>query len=82
MTTYNKPVAKIIVMSIFFFSGKCNLQTQGIGRIKIAKSERTLKIAEDFMLVFRSKQWPVVISGFQIFFRGVHMAIANIVSSE
>lgn len=49
MTTYNRPAAKIIVMNIFFFSGKCNLQTQGMGRIKIAKSEKTLKTAEAFI---------------------------------
>ena len=46
MTTYNNPAANIIVMRIFFFSGRCSLQTQGIGSIKIEKSEKTLNIAD------------------------------------
>lgn len=41
---YKNPVAKIAVMSIFFFNGKRSLQTQGIGSIRIVKSEMTLKI--------------------------------------
>ena len=75
--TYKNPVAKIVVMSIFFFSGMCNLQTQGIGSIKIAKSEMMLKIPEAWKRASILKQWPVVIRGFQNFFRGVHIAISN-----
>ena len=39
---YKKPVANIVVMSIFFFNGIRSLQMHGIGSIKIAKSEMTL----------------------------------------
>ena len=44
LNTYKNPVAKTIVRSIFFFSGMRSLQTQGIGSIRVAKSEMTLKI--------------------------------------
>ena len=41
--TYKSPVAKMVVMRIFFLSGIRSFQTQGIGSIKMAKSETTLK---------------------------------------
>ena len=44
MSAYKNPVAKIAVMSIFFFNGKRSLQTQGIGSMRIVKSDMTLKI--------------------------------------
>lgn len=42
--TYKSPVAKMAVTSIFFFSAICSFQRQGIGSIRITKSEMTLKI--------------------------------------
>ena len=44
MYTYRKPVAKIAVIKIFLLKDICNFQTDGIGKIKMAKSEITLKI--------------------------------------
>ena len=44
MYTYKKPVAKIAVVKIFLLSDIFSFQTDGTGRIKIAKSETTLKI--------------------------------------
>lgn len=75
--TYKRPVAKIDVMSIFFFNGICSLQTQGIGSTRIAKSEMTLKMPVASKIALTLKQWPVFMRGFQIFFRGVHKAIPN-----
>ena len=43
MHTYTKPVAKIAVIEIFLLKDICSFQTDGIGRIKMAKSEITLK---------------------------------------
>ena len=42
--TYKNPVAKMVITNIFCFSGIRSFQTQGIGSIKMAKSEMTLKI--------------------------------------
>lgn len=78
MTAYKEPVAKIVVMSIFFFSGKRSLQTQGMGSIRIAKSEMTLKMPLAWNVASTLEQWPVVMRGFQIFLRGVQIAISNI----
>ncbi|KAL9063909.1 MAG: hypothetical protein Q9161_009207 [Pseudevernia consocians] len=50
-------------MSIFFFSGKRSLQTQGMGSIRIAKSEMTLNTPVAWKVALTLKQWPVVISG-------------------
>ena len=47
MDTYRRPVANIAVVKIFLLKGLCSLQRDGIGRIKIAKSVMTLKIAVD-----------------------------------
>ena len=80
--TYRLPVANIAVVNIFFFMGICNFQRDGIGRIKIAKSVMTLKIAIDTYSALVSMQWPVVINGFQIFSRGVHWAMAEIVATR
>ena len=41
--TYSEPVAKTAAVKIFFFLGICNLQSECIGRNKIAKSVTTLK---------------------------------------
>lgn len=43
-STHNRPMAKTPVVRIFFLSDICNLQIDGIGRIRIAKSDSTLKI--------------------------------------
>lgn len=41
--TYKNPVAKMVDVIIFFLVGSCNFQIQGIGRMRMAKSDITLK---------------------------------------
>ena len=66
----------------FLLNGICNLQIGTMARIKIARSETTLKISVAIMKALSSKQWPLAISGFWIFPRGTHITIANVVSTE
>jgi len=40
--TYNNPAEKTAMIPIFFFSETFSCQTDGTGRIKIAKSDRML----------------------------------------
>ena len=44
MYTYRKPVANTAVIRILFLEDSCSFQTDGMGRMKIAKSDITLKI--------------------------------------
>ncbi len=80
--TYRKPVANIAVVKIFFLSGICSFQRDGIGSIRMAKSVMTLNIAVDKNAALASMQRPVVINGFQIFSRGIHWTIARMVATR
>ena len=73
--TYRNPVANSAEAKRFLLMHICSFQTQGIGRIRIAKSEITLKIPELSELISPFKQWPVIMNGFQSFSRGLHMKI-------
>lgn len=42
--THNKPVANTAMAYIFFLKGTFNFHSDGIGKIRIAKSEITLNI--------------------------------------
>ena len=44
--THKSPVANTPTIKIFFLMGICNFQRHGIGSIRIAKSDTTLKIPE------------------------------------
>ena len=80
--TYKNPAEKIAMIPIFFRNETLSRQTDGIGRSRIAKSDRTLNIPVARKAALVSKQWPVVINGFQIFSRGKHMMISKIVSTK
>ena len=41
--TYRKPMEKTAVIKSFFLNIICSLHTEGIGRIRIAKSDAILK---------------------------------------
>lgn len=79
-STDQRPVLKIAIINIFFLKGSCNFQIGTIGRMRIAKSDRTLNIPEAIYIAWVLRQWPVVISRFQIFFLGVHAVISKIKS--
>lgn len=44
--THKSPVANTPIIKIFFLMGICSFQRQGIGSIRIAKADTTLKIPE------------------------------------
>ena len=80
--TYKRPVAKIAIIKSFLFSGICNLQIDGMGRIRIAKSEKMLNTPLAWKEASVLKQWPPGNKGFQIFSRGLHMKISKNVSTR
>ena len=67
------------MMLSFFFSGILSFQMDGMGKLKIMKSDTTLNIPEAFTPAFALMQWPVVSSGFQILSRGMHWKMSNMV---
>lgn len=73
--TYNEPVAKTAVVKIFLFRGICSFQTEGIGRMSIAKSLMTLNVVVAKYAAVLSIQCPEVINLFQILSRGMYSKI-------
>ena len=78
----NRPTAKIALTPNFSLRGSCSFQTTKRGKMKIEKSERTLKDAVAIRFALMLRQCPLVMKGFQIISRGMQAKASTKVSMQ